>query len=78
MKLDNASILARQQAAEKKLALSTPEAQKCDAFLATIQQNFQNATAVIQSLEKSNPEKAKNLREGLRRILEMLIQQVKS
>lgn len=76
MKLDNESILARQQAAEKKLALSAPEAQKCDAYLTTIQQNFQNATAVIELLEKSNPEKAKSLREGLRKILEMLLQQV--
>ena len=77
LKLDNKSIEDRQKVAEKQLAVAAPEAQQCAAYLTSIQQNFNNATAVLHTLEKSNPEMAEKLRAGIRKVLESMIGQLK-
>lgn len=76
LKLDNESIAAQRQAAEKKLAVAAPEAQQCAAYLTSIQQNFNNATVIIHALEKSNPGMAEKLRVGICKVLDSMKEQV--
>lgn len=78
MELDNESILRRQQEAERKLALSAPEAHQCNAYLTSIQQNFNNIKSVIDLLQKGNPEIAGKLRQGIQNVLVSLAEQLKA
>jgi DNA repair exonuclease SbcCD ATPase subunit len=76
LKLDNESILARQQAAEKRLAVAAPEAHQIDAYLRIIQQSFQNITVALRSLDSGNAEMAAKLRVGICKVLDSMKEQV--
>ncbi len=70
LKLDNESILAKQKAAEKQLALAAPEIQKFTVYFENFQRDFQSMEAVLQSLTDSgNVETAEKLRGALSKVI---------
>lgn len=76
-KLDNESILARQQAAEKQLALAAPEAQKFSVYIENFQFNFQSMEMSIKNLtESGNTVMAEKLRGALKKLLANLSEQL--
>ena len=76
LKLDNESIEAQRQAAEKKLAVVTPEVHQIDAYLRVVQQSFLDITTALHSLAGNNPDMAAKLRAGLVKILDSMKDQV--
>lgn len=76
LKLDNESILAREQEAKKQLATASPQIHQCTAYMTSIQQNFNNVLSVIHSVQMQNPELSQKLQSGMKTILEQLISQI--
>lgn len=76
LKLDNESIEAQRQAAEKKLSVVTPEAHQIDAYLRVVQQSFLDITTALHSLAENNPDMAAKLRAGLVKVLDSMKEQV--
>ncbi|MDD3230983.1 MAG: DUF3102 domain-containing protein [Oscillospiraceae bacterium] len=70
MKLDSQSILARQQAAEKKLALAAPEVEKFSVYFESLQQNFNAMRKLIGQLGQNAPETAGKLCAALKKLIE--------
>lgn len=70
LQLDNQSILAKQQAAEKKLALAVPEVEKFSVYFENLQQNFNEMKMLIEKLGENAPETAAKLRTALKKLLD--------
>lgn len=78
LKLDNESILERQKAAEKQLALAAPEVQKITAYCENIQQNFNSVETALNALVKNgNVETADKLRGVLTQIIAGMAEKLK-
>jgi len=70
LNLDNESILQRQQAAEKQLALAAPETQKFRVHFENFQRDFQSMEVAINNLTDSgNTETSEKLRGALSKII---------
>ncbi|MBE6721633.1 MAG: DUF3102 domain-containing protein [Ruminococcaceae bacterium] len=69
-KLDNQSILAQKEAAEKKLSLAAPEVEKFSVHFENLQVTVSNMKMLLGSLEKGAPETAGKLRAALKKLLD--------
>jgi len=75
LKLDNESIIAKQKAAEKQLALAAPETQKFTVYFESFQREYQNMQAALKSLTDSgNAETADKLRGALSKIIAGMVE----
>lgn len=78
LNLDNESILQRQQAAEKQLALAAPETQKFSVHFENFQRDFQSMEECIKNLADSgNTETADKLRGAMEKIIAGMAEKLK-